>query len=352
MGVELRGVTKRYGDVEVLRPLDLVVYPGEFLTLLGPSGSGKTTVLKLMGGFTAPSGGAIWFGGRDITRDPPNRRPFNTVFQDYALFPHMTVLQNVGYGPLVQRRFSAETRRLIDDTIEIVGLTDFRNRYPSQLSGGQKQRVALARAIVCQPAVILLDEPLAALDAALRKQMQLFLKQIQRRIKTTFVFVTHDQDEAITMSDRIAVMRAGMIEQMGDPRAIYHRPATRFVAGFIGENNLVDGRIVGPGRIETALGLLTGEPSGPTAAGPGLIAMRPESLRIATDPGAAGIEGEVAEVLFGGATVRIAVRPAAAPGIELILSLPGNGGAGLPGVGGKVRVAHDPASSVVIGEPP
>ena len=217
MGLELKDVSKRYAGIEVLHPTSLDVANGEFLTLLGPSGSGKTTVLRLIGGFSQVSGGSILFDGADITALPANRRPFNTVFQDYALFPHMTVLENVGYGPLVQKRTDPATRRLIDETIDIVGLAELRDRYPSQLSGGQKQRVALARTIVCEPKVILLDEPLAALDATLRRQMQVFLKQIQRRIRTTFIFVTHDQDEAITMSDRIVVMNHGQIEQVGTP---------------------------------------------------------------------------------------------------------------------------------------
>ena len=230
MGLKLRDVAKRYGMQEVLHPLSLAVGSGEFLTLLGPSGSGKTTVLRLIGGFTQASSGNILFDGQDITQLPANRRPFNTVFQDYALFPHMTVLQNAGYGPLVQRRQGDDTRKLIDETLDIVGLSALRDRYPAQLSGGQKQRVALARAIICQPKVILLDEPLAALDATLRRQMQVFLKQIQRRIDTTFVFVTHDQDEAITMSDRIVVMNLGRIEQVGTPKDLYFSPRTRFVA--------------------------------------------------------------------------------------------------------------------------
>ena len=254
MGLELKDVSKRYGPVEVLHPLSLDVANGEFLTLLGPSGSGKTTVLRLIGGFAEVSGGRILFEGRDVTNLPANRRPFNTVFQDYALFPHMTVLQNAGYGPLVQRRSGDTTRKLIDETLDIVGLSGLRDRYPAQLSGGQRQRVALARAIVCEPKVILLDEPLAALDATLRRQMQVFLKQIQRRIKTTFIFVTHDQDEAITMSDRIVVMSEGRIEQTGDPKELYFRPRTRFVAGFFGDNNLIAGTMSAPGEIDTALG--------------------------------------------------------------------------------------------------
>jgi len=346
MGVTLHAITKRYGTVEVLQPFSLAVEPGEFLTLLGPSGSGKTTVLKLIGGFTEPSGGTITFDGRDITRDPPNRRPFNTVFQDYALFPHMTVAQNVGYGPLVQRRSGEAVRRLIDETIEVVGLSSLQGRFPAQLSGGQKQRVALARAIVCEPAVILLDEPLAALDATLRKQMQLFLKAIQRRIRTTFIFVTHDQDEAITMSDRIVVMRAGRIEQLGTPRAVYFQPATRFVAGFIGENNLLAAKVTAPGVAETAVGRLGFRPE--TAASSGWLSFRPETLRFASE----GIPARVEEATFAGAITRVTLRPDAAPDQTLILHLTGDAATQSLEPGASVHVAHDPARTVLIGDAP
>jgi ABC-type Fe3+/spermidine/putrescine transport system ATPase subunit len=345
MAVELRGVSKRYGPVEVLPPLDLRIEPGEFLTLLGPSGSGKTTVLKLLGGFAAPSAGAILFEGRDITALPPNRRPFNTVFQDYALFPHMTVRQNVGYGPRVQGRRGPEAERRIDETIAIVGLSELRDRLPEQLSGGQKQRVALARAIVCEPAVILLDEPLAALDAALRKQMQIFLKQIQRRVGATFVFVTHDQEEALTMSDRIVVMQAGRIEQEGAPRDIYFRPRTRFVAGFIGENNLVPGQGQG-GTVETALGPLPAGGAG--GLGAGVLAVRPEAMRLHPQLGGPDIPAEVAEVTFAGALLRVAARPLATPEMLLVLHLPAEAAGAPPALGQRVHLSYDPAAAVFV----
>jgi spermidine/putrescine transport system ATP-binding protein len=349
MGLELKDVSKRYGETEVLHPTSLDVANGEFLTLLGPSGSGKTTVLRLIGGFTDPSGGAILFEGTDITRWPPNRRPFNTVFQDYALFPHMTVARNVGYGPLVQRRDPAATVKLVDETLDIVGLSGFRDRYPSQLSGGQKQRVALARAIVCEPKVILLDEPLAALDANLRRQMQVFLKQIQRRIRTTFVFVTHDQDEAITMSDRIVVMSQGRIEQQGTPKDLYFRPQTRFVASFFGDNNLIEGTIAEMGVVATALGRL---PIGNSAdAAPGrkvLLAVRPESLRLGQ--GAAAIAANVEEVMFGGALTRLLLRAEDAPDIKLDVRLPGEARTNAPEVGDRVSITYDPKDAVVVEE--
>ncbi len=339
MGLELRNLGKRYGPVEVLGPLNLEVSNGEFLTLLGPSGSGKTTVLRIVGGFTDASSGHVLFDGSDITDAPAYRRPFNTVFQDYALFPHMTVEQNVGYGPLVQGR---QVKKLIGETIEVVGLSGLRDRYPAQLSGGQKQRVALARAIVCEPKVILLDEPLAALDANLRRQMQLFLKQIQRRINTTFMFVTHDQDEAIAMSDRIVVMNQGAIEQVGTPKEIYFHPRTRFVAGFFGDNNLIEGVQAGPGMIDTAFGPLPAGTGRAIANGRKvLLAIRPESFRLGE--GAAVIPAQIEDVMFGGAMTRLVLRTGS--GMPLNVRLPGKD---IFSAGDNVRIAYDPADAVVI----
>lgn len=347
MGLELKDVSKRYGMQEVLHPLSLTVGGGEFLTLLGPSGSGKTTVLRLIGGFTQASSGQILFDGSDITQLAANRRPFNTVFQDYALFPHMTVLQNASYGPLVQRRQGPETRRLIDETLDIVGLGALRDRYPTQLSGGQKQRVALARAIICQPKVILLDEPLAALDATLRRQMQVFLKQIQRRIDTTFVFVTHDQDEAITMSDRIVVMNQGRIEQVGTPRDLYFSPQTRFVAGFFGDNNLIPGTVGSFGHVDSALGRLpVGRLAGASLGERVLIAIRPEALRLGT--GSASIPATVTDSMFGGASTKLLLRPAGDPSMTLDLRIAGADRGSVPGSGESVEVTYDPADAVVI----
>lgn len=347
MGLELREVAKRYGMHEVLHPLSLSVGGGEFLTLLGPSGSGKTTVLRLIGGFTEASSGQILFDGQDITQLPANRRPFNTVFQDYALFPHMTVLQNAGYGPLVQRRSGDDTRKLIDETLEIVGLSALRDRYPAQLSGGQKQRVALARAIICQPKVILLDEPLAALDATLRRQMQVFLKQIQRRIDTTFVFVTHDQDEAITMSDRIVVMNQGRIEQVGTPRDLYFVPRTRFVAGFFGDNNLISGTVSDSGHLESPLGTLpVAERAGFKQGEKVLLCIRPESLKLGK--GDISIQATVTDSMFGGALTKLLLRPALDPSMILDLRLSGTDRGSAPAPGDLVSVTYDPADAVII----
>jgi spermidine/putrescine transport system ATP-binding protein len=256
--VKLRSVSKAYGPTVVLHNVDLDVRDGEFITILGPSGSGKTTILKMIGGFTAPSSGEILLDGRDIAAMPINRRPFNTVFQDYALFPHLTVEGNVGYGLLVRGTPRTEIAARVRDALDLVQLGGFGQRYPAQLSGGQRQRVALARAIICRPRLILLDEPLAALDLELRRQMQSFLKSIQTEIRTTFLFVTHDQEEAIAMADRICVMSAGRVQQIGSPHEVYYRPTCEFVAKFFGENNLIPGTL-GPSdqklrSLETSVG--------------------------------------------------------------------------------------------------
>ncbi|CAN5193955.1 ABC transporter ATP-binding protein [soil metagenome] len=355
MGLELIGLSKRYEPVEVLPPLSLEIADGEFLTLLGPSGSGKTTVLRLIGGFTEASSGRILFDGRDVTRLPAHRRPFNTVFQDYALFPHMTVLGNVGYGPMVQGRDPAKSAALVDKTLAIVGLSEFRDRYPAQLSGGQRQRVALARAIVCEPKVILLDEPLAALDANLRRQMQLFLKHLQRRINTTFLFVTHDQEEAITMSDRIVVMNAGRIEQLGTPRDVYYKPATHFVAGFFGENNLISGTVLASDAhgvtAETPLGIIKASGHALAQGSAVIVALRPERLHMTRGPISAGrpsIPASIEETVFIGATTRLILRPAAAPDLRLDLRMASEAGDNHE-TGRKVILTFDPADAVAIG---
>ena len=242
--VHVSGLRKRYGDVVALGGVDLVIGAGEFFTLLGPSGSGKTTLLRLIAGFERPDAGRIELGGSDVTRVPPYARNVNTVFQDYALFPHMTVGQNIEYGLRVRRVPRADRREKVDRALEMVRLSGLGDRKPAQLSGGQRQRVALARAIVNEPQVLLLDEPLGALDFKLRQEMQIELQHVQREVGITFVYVTHDQEEALAMSDRIAVLSNGRIEQIGTPLEVYERPETDFVAGFIGISNLIerDGR--------------------------------------------------------------------------------------------------------------
>src|SRR5207244_2276490 len=238
--LRLSGVRKSYGQVAAVAGVDLTVEEGEFFTLLGPSGSGKTTLLRLIAGFERPDGGRIELGGRDVTSLPPHLRATNTVFQDYALFPHMTVADNIGYGPRVKGMPREERRELVQRALQMVRLEGLDQRRPNQLSGGQRQRVALARAVVNEPQVLLLDEPLGALDLKLRQEMQLELKRIQKEVGITFVYVTHDQEEALTMSDRVAVMAQGLIEQVGPPAEVYERPATEFVAGFIGISNLLE----------------------------------------------------------------------------------------------------------------
>jgi putative spermidine/putrescine transport system ATP-binding protein len=242
--VRLTGVRKSYGPIDAVAGVDLEIAEGEFFTMVGPSGSGKTTLLRLIAGFERPDTGRVELAGRDVTREPPYARDVNTVFQDYALFPHMNVIGNVEYGLRVRRVPKAQRRRQAEAALEMVRLAGLGNRKPVQLSGGQRQRVALARAIVNEPEVLLLDEPLGALDAKLRQDMQLELKRIQREVGISFIYVTHDQEEALTMSDRLAVFNGGLIEQVGSPVDVYERPASDFVADFIGVSNLLerDGR--------------------------------------------------------------------------------------------------------------
>jgi len=241
VAVRMMDVCRFFGDVKAVDHLDLDIYDGEFFSLLGPSGSGKTTCLRLIAGFEQPTSGSILLHGEEVAGVPPYERDVNTVFQDYALFPHMTVGQNVAYGLMIKKVPKVERDRRVSEMLAMVQLPDMENRKPSQLSGGQRQRVALARALVNHPRVLLLDEPLGALDLKLRQQMQIELKAIQKRVGITFIFVTHDQEEALTMSDRLAVFNRGRIEQIGTPAEVYERPTTGFVAGFVGTSNLVKG---------------------------------------------------------------------------------------------------------------
>ena len=303
--LRIRGLGVRFEDFEAIRPLDLDVLNGEFLTILGPSGSGKTTLLRAIAGFQIPTAGRIEFDGRDIADLPINRRPFNTVFQDYALFPHMTVRDNVGFGLRVRGTSRVEIGRRVESALRIVNLQELGGRYPAQLSGGQQQRTALARAMICEPRLILLDEPLAALDAALRRQMQRFLKSVQRQSGITFLFVTHDQSEAITMSDRICVMRAGSIEQIGTPRELYYRPRSRFVASFFGASNILEPCTVESRRddetvVSTPFGTIRVRGPSPSAEEGLALAIRPEAFAPAEDSHDNRIECEVASVSFVG----------------------------------------------------
>ena len=295
VAIRVRGLARRFGDVTAVDGVDLDVLDGEFLTLLGPSGSGKTTVLRMIAGFERPDAGTIELGGVDVTNVPPYNRDVNTVFQDYALFPHMSVQKNVEYGLKVKKVAKAEREQRARQALESVRLGGYGDRAPSQLSGGQRQRVALARALVNRPKVLLLDEPLGALDLKLREQMQVELKEIQREVGITFVFVTHDQDEALTMSDRIAVFNEGRIEQLGTPTEVYERPATPFVAGFVGTSNLLTAAAA-----ETVLGK------------PGTWSIRPEKITVIgvdeqVGDGRHAVRGTVREVVYVGMSTRFVV---------------------------------------------
>jgi putative spermidine/putrescine transport system ATP-binding protein len=294
--VRLVGVTKRFGDVAAVDGVDLDVREGEFFSMLGPSGSGKTTCLRMIAGFEAPTTGRIELGGSDVTGLAPYERDVNTVFQDYALFPHMTVQENVEYGLRVKKVARAERRDLAADALAMVQLTALGGRKPSQLSGGQQQRVALARALVNRPKVLLLDEPLGALDLKLRQAMQIELKEIQERVGLTFVYVTHDQEEALTMSDRLAVFNHGRIEQVGTPAEVYERPATGFVAGFVGVSNVLEG---------DAARAVTGDAHAFT--------IRPEKISMvnvdaSVEDGLCSATGHVREVVYLGAVTRYIVQ--------------------------------------------
>jgi spermidine/putrescine transport system ATP-binding protein len=283
--VRLDRVTKRFGDVVAVDDLTLAIPPGEFFSLLGPSGCGKTTTLRMIGGFEEATEGKIYLGDADVTDLPPFKRATNTVFQSYALFPHLNVFENIAFGLRRRGTPTNEIRHQVAFMLKLVELPGFEERRPSQLSGGQQQRVALARALVNNPQVLLLDEPLGALDLKLRKQMQIELKRIQSEIGITFIFVTHDQEEAMTMSDRIAVMRSGKIEQLGTPEELYERPATEFVAGFLGVSNLLDAEVAARGERFAELRLADGTMlRAPSAALDGetkvRLGVRPEKLRV------------------------------------------------------------------------
>jgi spermidine/putrescine transport system ATP-binding protein len=317
--VEIRNVTKRFGSFTAVDSVSLSIRAGEFLTLLGPSGCGKTTLLRMVSGFETPDAGTIHLDGHDVTALPPYRRDVNQVFQSYALFPHLSVADNVAYGLRVRRVPRAERLRRVAAAVEMVSLAGMEQRKPHELSGGQRQRVALARALVCEPKVLLLDEPLAALDAKLRRTMQTELKRLQARVGITFVFVTHDQDEAMTMSDRVAVMTAGRVAQLGTPADVYHHPATAYVATFLGQANLLPCRVVdrAVGAVRTSDGLaLACDPAALPAADEVLLMVRPERLRLSVDPAAGGFAVTVVDRVFRGPVEQLALRTAG--GVELI----------------------------------
>jgi putative spermidine/putrescine transport system ATP-binding protein len=333
--VELRDVSRHFDDVRAVDGVSLAIEDGEFFSMLGPSGSGKTTCLRLIGGFELPSRGRILLHGEDATDRPPYEREVNTVFQDYALFPHLSVVDNVAYGLRMKGMARAARRREAQGALEQVALGGLGNRSPGQLSGGQRQRVALARALVNRPRVLLLDEPLGALDLKLREQMQVELKGLQRRLGITFVYVTHDQGEALAMSDRVAVFHRGRVEQIDRPGELYARPRTTFVASFVGTANV-----------------LTSEVARRIAGRECPVSIRPERIAFgAPGPGQRGVAGHVVDVQFHGPTSRFEVDAA---GVRLSVTL-ANGGAdtGRPGLGDAVELAwHSDAEVELAGDAP
>jgi ABC-type Fe3+/spermidine/putrescine transport system ATPase subunit len=338
-GIELRGVVKRYGSQPALRGLDLEIRDGEFFCLLGPSGCGKTTTLNLIGGFVAPTEGEIWIRGARIDRLPPHKRPVNTVFQSYALFPHMNVRENVRFGLKMDRVPRAESTQRVEEALGLVGLEAFGDRMSAELSGGQQQRVAVARALVKRPAVLLLDEPLGALDLKLRQRLQIELSQIHRDVGTTFVYVTHDQEEAMSMADRIAVMNDGRVEQLGTPEEIYRRPASRFVADFIGDSNFFTATVDG-GSAQLADGSRV--PCG-DGTGAATLMVRPESIQLDARDGS--IRGSVVLTSFLGSYVRVAVQTQASSA-PVIVAL--REASSVPAVGDDVALSWAAADGIVL----
>jgi spermidine/putrescine ABC transporter ATP-binding subunit len=339
----LAGIVRRFGAVAALDGVDLAVGGGEVLTLLGPSGSGKTTLLKVVAGFETPDAGTVALGGRDITALGPAKRGIGMVFQNYALFPHLTVSGNIAF-PLEMRRLPrAEIARKVSAALDLVGLAGYGERLPRQLSGGQQQRVALARAIVFDPGLLLLDEPFGALDRKLREQMQLEVRRLQRRLGITTLFVTHDQEEALVLSDRIAVMNRGRIEQIGTPPEIYARPANRFVADFVGESNLFRGRVerVGAGSVAVALaegGRLSAAADGHAAGAEIVLVLRPERPRRLA-PGEAAenrFDGAVTETVYLGESMKYRLKLEGGP--ELVVRWPFKAAEGALAVGDRVSV--------------
>jgi spermidine/putrescine transport system ATP-binding protein len=364
--VRLDRIEKHFGEVVAVDGVTLELLPGEFFSLLGPSGCGKTSTLRMIGGFERPTSGRILLRGRDVTDDPPDKRAVNMVFQHYALFPHLSVGDNIAFGPKRQGLRGDEIRRRVGEALALVRLDGYERRRPSQLSGGQQQRVALARALANRPLVLLLDEPLGALDLKLRRQLQVELKRIQAEVGITFVYVTHDQEEALTMSDRIAVMQAGRVEQLGTPEDLYDRPATRFVADFMGTTNLLSGTVEGDGAVRLATGETVPAPvTGLTQGATVDLSVRPEAITLvaATAPSAAdgatgigsrrgttGIPACVEQSAYLGTSLSYLVRTPAGLGLTVLVP---KDGPRLP-AGSAVVVSWSPDTALVLasGIPP
>lgn len=310
--VSLINVEKSFGKNKVVKSMNIEVKEGDFLTLLGPSGCGKTTTLRMIAGFEDATSGIIKVQGVRVEDKEPFERDVNTVFQNYALFPHMTVFDNIAYGLKIKKRPKDEIKKRVNEMLDLVQLKGYENRKPDALSGGQKQRVAIARALINNPKVLLLDEPLGALDLKLRKQMQVELKRLQKKLGITFVYVTHDQEEALTMSDRIAVMNEGVIEQLGTPREIYDRPLTKFVAGFIGESNIFDGKVIsvndGIIYVETSAGTMKVKGNGFEAGEDIHVSIRPEHIKVSADSVEGfNLRGKIKDNIYMGTFVKTSV---------------------------------------------
>ena len=355
--IRLTELAKHFRDVRAVDRVSLDVRSGEFFSMLGPSGCGKTTTLRMIGGFELPTAGRIELRGRDITHEPPDKRPVNMVFQNYALFPHLNVHENVAFGLRRKGVDKADTTRRVGEALDLVHLPGYDKRKPNQLSGGQQQRVALARALVNRPNVLLLDEPLGALDLKLRKQLQVELKRVQTEVGITFVYVTHDQEEALTMSDRIAVMNRGRVEQLGTPEELYERPMTRFVADFIGTTNLLSGTVEGadPGTVRVRLN--SGDVCVVAASGIGIgrsveVSVRPEAVAIRAANGTsytpAPINATVEQVAYLGGNVQYIVRTSGGLSITALASKAVDR---IP-VGGAVAVTWLPGDALVLAEHP
>jgi len=344
--VVVERLTRRFGDVVAVDDVSLEIGSGEFFSLLGPSGCGKTTTLRMIAGFERPDAGRIVIGGADVTQTPPHLRPVNTVFQSYALFPHLSVEQNVAFGLRFTGVPKEDGRRRVGEALELVRLGGLGQRRPHQLSGGQQQRVALARALVLSPSVLLLDEPLGALDAKLRRELQVELKSIQREIGITFVYVTHDQEEALTMSDRLAVLAGGKVEQLGTPREVYERPETAFVADFLGVSNLMRARVLEGRRVDVGGVVLEAE-QGDVRAGVVRLTIRPERVRIEppATSGANRVPATIERFVYLGSTTQVFV---ALPGGDRVQALVANSGDVDEYDVGAAVTAHLPADALRI----
>jgi putative spermidine/putrescine transport system ATP-binding protein len=346
--LELQNLSKHYGPTVAVREVTLDVGDGEFIVLLGPSGCGKTTTLRMVAGFVAPTGGRVRLGGQDITAAPPWKRNAGMVFQSYALFPHLTVAENVAFGLEMRKMSKAEIPTRVAEALRMVRLDGYAERLPRQLSGGQQQRVALARALAIRPDVLLLDEPLSNLDAKLRETVRVEIRELQRELGITTVMVTHDQEEALIMADRLVVMSEGEVRQVGTQRELYERPADRFVAGFVGRSNLLNGKVLQPGKFQTEGGLTLSCPD--AAPGPAVIALRPERLMLgAPAQGQANrLPGTVEFVSYLGANIDVHVR--VSPADRVVVSQPNRPDTRLPAVGDGIEVGWPAEAGVLFTE--